>query len=66
MNQININGDIYIIKKTFSFNRIKDENTLADIKHHYGADFLIRDIKNEKYILASKIEDVIIIEEKEN
>jgi hypothetical protein len=66
MQRLNINGNLYIVKRKFSFNRIKDENALADIKHYYGADYLIKDIKNQKYILASKVEDAIIIEEKEN
>ena len=65
MQHLSVNGVLYIIKRTFSFEQVKNEDALFSVKHFYGADHLIKDNTNQKYILAAKIDDAVILEDTE-
>lgn len=65
--RIEIDNSIYIVKRVFSFDMVKSEDELRSIMHYYGgADTLIKDNKNFKYLLTRKVDDAIILSETQN
>jgi hypothetical protein len=66
MQRLDINGNLYLIKKAFPFNRIKNEEALFEIKGFYGADYLIKENNSQIYYLVQKIDEATILEETEN
>lgn len=64
---LRIDDSIYIVKRIFSFDMVKSEDALRDIMHYYGgADTLIKDNKNNKYLLTQRVDDAIILSETYN
>lgn len=66
MQRLDINGNLYLVKKAFPFNRIKNEEALAEIKGFYGADYLVKENNSQIYYLVQKIDEATILEETEN
>jgi hypothetical protein len=66
MKRFEVNGQMFIERKRFKSDQIKDMEGLAEIKHFYRADTIILDKNNDFVILADKVEDAQIIEEIEN
>lgn len=66
MQRLDINGNLYLVKKAFPFNRIKNEEALSEIKGLYGADYLIKENNSQIYYLVQKIDEATILEETEN
>jgi hypothetical protein len=66
MKRFEVNGQMFIERKRFKSNQIKDMEGLAEIKHFYRADTIILDKNNDFVILADKVEDAQIIEEIQN
>lgn len=61
---LKVDDEVYIIKRTFSFDKVKSEDELQSIMHYYGgADTLIKDNKNSKYLLTRRVDDAIVLEE---
>jgi hypothetical protein len=64
---LRVDDIVYVIKRIFSFDSVKSEDSLREVMHHFGgADTLIRDNRNSKYLLTQKVDDAIIIWETEN
>jgi hypothetical protein len=63
MKRFEVNGQMFIERKRFSSDQIKDMEGLAEIKHFYRADTIILDKNNNIVILADKIEDAQITKE---
>jgi len=66
MKRFEVNGQMFIERKRFKSDQIKDMEGLAEIKHFYRADTIILDKNNDFVILADTIKDAQIIEETEN
>jgi hypothetical protein len=66
MKRFEVNGQMFIERKRFKSDQIKDMEGLAEIKHFYRADTIILDKNNDFVILADKVEDAQIIEEIQN
>lgn len=66
MKRFEVNGQMFIERKRFKSEQIKDMEGLAEIKHFYRADTIILDKNNDLVILADKVEDAQVIEETSN
>lgn len=64
-NVITIGDTKYVVRKSFPFSKVKDEDGLKDILHFYKADTLLRENKSQQFVLAMKIDDATIISETE-
>lgn len=62
MKRFEVNGQMFVERKRFSSDQIKDMEGLAEIKHFYRADTIILDKNNNIVILADKVEDAQILE----
>jgi hypothetical protein len=62
MKRFEVNGQMFVERKRFSSDQIKDMEGLAEIKHFYRADTIILDMNNKIVILADKIQDAQIVE----
>lgn len=61
MKRFEVNGQMYIERKRFKSEQIKDMAGLGEIKQFYQADTIILDKNNNLVILADRIEDAQIL-----
>lgn len=62
MKRFEVNGQMFIERKRFKSEQIKDMEGLGEIKHFYRADTIILDKNNNIVILADKVEEAQILE----
>lgn len=61
-----VNDTKYVVRKSFSNDRIKDMEALKQIKHFYNADTIVLDHANNLVILADTVVEAVILEESTN
>jgi hypothetical protein len=64
---LRVEDTVYIIKRIIPFDNVKNEDLLRDVMYQFcGADTLIKDNKNSKYLLTQKIDEAKILWETED
>lgn len=64
---LRVDDSVYTIRRVIPFDNVKTEDGLREIMFQFcGADTLIKDNKNSKYLLTQKIDEATIIWETEN
>jgi hypothetical protein len=59
---LRVDDSAYIIKRIIPFDNVKNEDLLREVMYQFcGADTLIKDNKNSKYLLTQKIDDATIL-----
>ena len=62
-NIITVHDKLYLVKKKFSLDRVKDINILNELKWYWNSDTVIKSELHNIVILAQKIDEAIILEE---
>jgi hypothetical protein len=63
---LRVGDDTYTIKRIIPFDNVKNEDLLREVMYQFcGADTLIKDNKNSKYLLTQRIDDALILWETE-
>jgi hypothetical protein len=65
-NFIDVDNVRYVIKKTFTLDRIKNLDILIEMKWFWGADNVIKSDNTNKLFMVQKVDDAVIIEYTEN
>lgn len=62
-NIITVHEKLYLVKKKFPLDRVKDINILNELKWYWNSDTLIKSESHNIVILAQKIDEAIILDE---
>jgi hypothetical protein len=63
MERIEVNGGVYLVKKKFTSDRVKDMELLASLKHFYNSDTVIKGGEGNMVYMCQRIDDVVILDE---
>ena len=63
MERIEVNGGVYLVKKKFTSDRVKDMELLASLKHFYNSDTVIKGGGENMVYMCQRIDEAVIVDE---
>lgn len=63
MERIEVNGGLYLVKKKFPADRVKDMELLSSYKHFYNSDTVIKGGNPNTVYLCQRIDEAVVIDE---
>lgn len=63
MERLEVNGGLYLVKKKFPADRVKDMEILSSYKHFYNVDTVIKGGNPNTVYLCQRIDEAVVVDE---
>jgi hypothetical protein len=63
MERLEVNGGLYLVKRKFPAERVKDMELLSSLKHFYNADTVIKGGNPNTVYLCQKVDEAVLVDE---